>query len=79
MFILDDFLDVLFLWLVLAERVKVEVFWRTGDLDREVLLATVQCAGAQLGRERIGKGSDCNQEGTLLCDRRYEKRQKYIL
>lgn len=51
MFILDDFLDVLFLWLVLAERIKVEVFWRTGDLDREVLLATVQCAGAQLGRE----------------------------
>lgn len=49
------------------------MFWRTGDLDREVL-ATVECAEAQLLREWTG--NDCDQEETFLCDRRYKKRQK---
>lgn len=54
MFILGAFLDMLFLRLVasLSERKKVTMFWRTGDLDREVLLAIVACVEAQLVSEQ---------------------------
>lgn len=47
---------------------KVTLFWRTGYLDREVLLATVDCAEGQFVRELTG--NDCDQEETFLWDRR---------